>query len=103
VVPRIRPATIADIPTIAPLIRGLADFERAADEVALDEGRLREHLFGPRLFAEVLLAEEAGAVVGFALFSVGMTAALNGPTAWPIRTLFPSFPVSLSTWTPGRP
>src|SRR5207237_2374884 len=33
-----------------------------------DEDRLREHLFGPRPFAEVLLAEEAGRVVGFALF-----------------------------------
>src|SRR4029077_6278241 len=32
------------------------------------EARLREHLFGPRPFAEVLLAEDAGAVVGFALF-----------------------------------
>ena len=64
----IRPATAADVPTIARLIRGLAEYERLSHAVALDEDRLREHLFGPRPYAEVLLAEDAGAVVGFALF-----------------------------------
>ncbi len=64
----IRPATSADTPAIARLIRGLADYERLSHAVTLDEGRLREHLFGPRPFAETLLAEEAGEVVGFALF-----------------------------------
>jgi GNAT superfamily N-acetyltransferase len=64
----IRPATPDDVPTIARLIRGLAEYERLAHRVDLDESRLREHLFGPRPYAEVLLAEEAGAVVGFALF-----------------------------------
>lgn len=64
----IRPAIAADTPTIARLIRDLADYERLAHAVTLDEGRLREHLFGPRPFAEVLLAEEAGSIAGFALF-----------------------------------
>jgi GNAT superfamily N-acetyltransferase len=64
----IRPATPADTATIAALIRGLAEYERLSQHVTMEEGRLREHLFGPRPFAEVLLAEEAGAVVGFALF-----------------------------------
>jgi GNAT superfamily N-acetyltransferase len=64
----IRPATRADTPAIARLIRGLAEYERLYDEVTLDEDSLRDHLFGPRPFAEVLMAEEAGEVVGFALF-----------------------------------
>jgi GNAT superfamily N-acetyltransferase len=64
----IRPATVADTPAIAALIRALAEYERLAGEVTMDEDRLRECLFGPRPFAEVLLAEEAGAVAGFALF-----------------------------------
>jgi GNAT superfamily N-acetyltransferase len=64
----IRPATSDDTPDIARLIRGLAEYEGLSHAVTLDEDRLREHLFGPRPFAEVLLAEEAGAVVGFALF-----------------------------------
>jgi GNAT superfamily N-acetyltransferase len=64
----IRPATAADTPAIARLIRALAEYERLNHAVTLDEGRLREHLFGPRPFAEVLLAEEAGRVISFALF-----------------------------------
>src|SRR5207249_4339588 len=64
----IRPATPADVPTIARLIRGLAEYERLSHAVTFDEARLREHLFGPRPYAEVLLAEDAGRVVGFALF-----------------------------------
>ncbi len=64
----IRPATPEDVPTIARLIRALADYERLAHAVTLEEDRLREHLFGPRPYVEVLLAEEANAVVGYALF-----------------------------------
>lgn len=64
----IRPATPADVPTIAHLIRALAEYEKLAHAVTLSEAELREHLFGPRPYAEVLMAEDAGAVVGFALF-----------------------------------
>jgi ribosomal protein S18 acetylase RimI-like enzyme len=64
----IRPATPADIPVIAQLIRDLSEYEKLTHEVKLDEKRLHEHLFGPRRYAEVLLAEEKGSVVGFALF-----------------------------------
>jgi GNAT superfamily N-acetyltransferase len=48
------------------LIRALAEYERLPHDV--DEDRLREHLFGPKPYAEVLLAEEDSEVVGFALF-----------------------------------
>ncbi|MFO0966500.1 MAG: GNAT family N-acetyltransferase [Gemmataceae bacterium] len=64
----IRAATPADVPAIARLIRGLADYEKLSHAVTLEEARLHEHLFGPRPFAEVLLAEDTGRVVGFALF-----------------------------------
>src|SRR5688572_31915477 len=64
----IRPATPDDVPVIARLIRGLAEYERLLDRCVLKESDLREHLFGARKYAEVLLAEDAGAVVGFALF-----------------------------------
>jgi GNAT superfamily N-acetyltransferase len=64
----IRFATADDIPAISRLIRALAEYERLSHEVVLADDQLREHLFGPRPFAEVLLAEEAGEVVGFALF-----------------------------------
>jgi GNAT superfamily N-acetyltransferase len=64
----IRPATAADIPTIGRLIRALAEYERAEQFLTLDEGRLQQHLFGPHPVAEVLLAEDVGEVVGYALF-----------------------------------
>lgn len=75
----IRPATPADVSTIARLIRALAEYERLAHEVVLDEGRLRDHLFGSRSFAEVLLAEEANTVVGFALFFHNYSTFLGRP------------------------
>jgi GNAT superfamily N-acetyltransferase len=64
----IRPATPADVPTVVRLIRALAEYEKLLDRVVLKEADLRAHLFGNLRYAEVLLAEEAGAVVGFALF-----------------------------------
>lgn len=64
----VRPATAKDIASIASLIRGLAEYERLSHVVVLDEDRLRDHLFGPRPYAEVLVAEVNGEVVGFALF-----------------------------------
>jgi GNAT superfamily N-acetyltransferase len=64
----IRAATPTDVPTIARLIRDLAEYERLAHAVTFDESRLREHLFGARPYAEVLLAEDGGRVVGLALF-----------------------------------
>jgi GNAT superfamily N-acetyltransferase len=64
----IRPATPEDTKTIAQLIRALADYEKLPHVVELDENRLREHLFGPRPYAEVLIAEEGGEAVGYALF-----------------------------------
>jgi GNAT superfamily N-acetyltransferase len=68
VFPVIRPATSADTAEIARLIRGLAEYERLTHMVTLDDEQLREHLFGQHPYAEVLLAEDAGKVVGFALF-----------------------------------
>jgi len=64
----IRPATPDDVSTIARLIRSLAEYERLSDRVMFDEEKLREHLFGERRFAEVLLAEDESATVGFALY-----------------------------------
>lgn len=64
----IRAATAADCATILGFIRQLAEYERLAHQVVADEAQLRATLFGARPAAEVLLAELAGAPVGFALF-----------------------------------
>lgn len=65
---RIRLAERRDVPTILGLIRELAEYERAPDEVVATEDQLRENLFGTHPAAEVLIGEESGAPVGFALF-----------------------------------
>ena len=64
----IRPATPADLPLIASLIRALAEYEKLAEEVRFDEAVLGEKLFGPRPYAEVLVGEVDGEAQGFALF-----------------------------------
>jgi len=68
----VRFAQRADVPVIAELIRALAEYEKLAHEVVLEESALAHHLFGPRPYAEVLLAEAgddaSAGVMGFALF-----------------------------------
>jgi GNAT superfamily N-acetyltransferase len=64
----IRPATVEDAQAVCHLIRQLAKYARMEHEVTFDEREVCEHLFGPRPWAEALVVEEAGQVVGFALF-----------------------------------
>jgi GNAT superfamily N-acetyltransferase len=65
---RIRFATVDDVSVILTLIRGLADYERLANEAVVTEGDLRHSLFGEHPSAEVLIAEVDGDAAGFALF-----------------------------------
>jgi len=64
----IRPARVEDVPVILGLIRELATYERAPDEVTATEERLVDVLFGEKPVAEVLLAFEGKSPVGFAVF-----------------------------------
>ena len=64
----IRSATSDDVPTVAFLIRALSQYEKLEHEVAMTEDKLRTTMFGPRSYAEAVLAEEDGKAVGFALF-----------------------------------
>lgn len=75
----IRAATPDDIPAIARLIRGLAEYEKLSHMVELDESRLKSDLFGPSPYAEVLLAEGGGTIVGFALFFHNYSTFLGRP------------------------
>jgi GNAT superfamily N-acetyltransferase len=78
----IRPATPVDVPSILQLIRALSDYEKLSDQVVVTEAQLREHLFGPRPYAEVFLAEEAGRVVGYALFFHTYSTFLGRPSLY---------------------
>ena len=75
----IRPATREDVPVVARLIRALAEYERLAHECFADEDALEAHLFGPRPYAEVLVAEVDGTPAGFALFFHTFSTFLSKP------------------------
>jgi GNAT superfamily N-acetyltransferase len=65
---RIRAADREDVGLLMGMIRMLAEYERAADQVRGDEGLLAQHLFGARPAAEAVIAELDGEPAGFALF-----------------------------------
>jgi GNAT superfamily N-acetyltransferase len=64
----LRPARREDVPAIVGLIQDLALYERQPEDCHADPRLLEEHLFGPKPYAEVILAEAGGETVGFALF-----------------------------------
>lgn len=65
---RLREAAPDDLSAIVALIYELADYEKLRDQCHADEASLREHLFGERRYAEVIVAEIEDEVVGYALF-----------------------------------
>jgi GNAT superfamily N-acetyltransferase len=75
----IRPATVADVPVILQLIRALATYERAPNDVTATEKGLTEVLFGEKPAAEVLLAFENETAVGFAVFFHNFSTWLGRP------------------------
>jgi GNAT superfamily N-acetyltransferase len=75
----IRKATETDCLAIRNLIRGLAEYEKLLDKAVATEESLRQTLFGPRPFAEVLLAEQEGKPIGFALYFFNYSTFLSKP------------------------
>jgi GNAT superfamily N-acetyltransferase len=75
----IRPARVEDVPVILELIRELATYERAPDEVTATEEQLVDVLFGEKPVAEVLLAFEGRSPVGFAVFFHNFSTWLGRP------------------------
>ena len=77
-----RSATPDDVGLLLELIRGLAAYENLSHELKLDEGRLREHLFGARPYVEVLIGELEGRSVGYALYFHTYSTFLTKPGIW---------------------
>jgi GNAT superfamily N-acetyltransferase len=75
----IRSAIVGDVPIILELIRALATYERAPDEVTATEQGLVDVLFGEKPAAEVLLAFEGNRAVGFAVFFHNFSTWLGRP------------------------
>lgn len=65
---RIRLATSKDCALILMFIKGLAEYEKLADQVVATEQKLLDSLFGEKPAAEVVIAEVGGEPAGFALF-----------------------------------
>src|SRR5262249_29339266 len=75
----IRAAPVDDIPTILALIRALATYERAPQEVTATEEILKQTLFGTKRAAEVLLLFEDKIAAGFAVFFHNFSTWLGRP------------------------
>ncbi len=76
---QLRSAEKGDVRVIAELIRGLARYEKLEDQVEMTEELLATALFGERPYAEVVLAEDGGRPVGFALFFHNFSTFLGRP------------------------
>jgi predicted N-acetyltransferase YhbS len=63
----IRWATVADVPAVLAMIKELAEYENASDQVTLTEDQLRADGFDEKRF-EILVAETDSEVVGIAFF-----------------------------------
>jgi GNAT superfamily N-acetyltransferase len=75
----LRFAQESDVELVLGLVRGLAEFEKLAHEMAADAETLRRSLFADRRVAEVVIAEYGGASAGFALFFHNFSTFLGKP------------------------
>jgi GNAT superfamily N-acetyltransferase len=76
---KIRDAVVIDVPVILQLIRDLATYERAPNDVVATEEGLRDVLFGRNPSAKVLLAFAGTDPVGFAVYFFNFSTWLGRP------------------------
>ena len=75
----IRLATPNDVSTILSLVRALSEYEKLAHEMVGTEADLHQGLFGPRPYAEAVIAEVDGNPAGFALYFYNFSTFLMKP------------------------
>src|SRR5438128_8850379 len=76
---KIRDAMVADVPIILQLIRDLATYERAPNDVVASEQGLHEVFFGAEPAAKVVIAFENITPVGFAVYFFNFSTWLGRP------------------------
>jgi GNAT superfamily N-acetyltransferase len=78
----IRAAQADDLAAVVDLIRALARFEHlpGPDEAAAE--RLRAHAFGRERYFEILVAERAGSIVGYAVYFMTYSTFLARPSLY---------------------
>lgn len=79
---RLRDAGREDLHVVLQFIRALAEYERLAHEVRADEATLERFLFDEPRRAEALIAELAGAPVGFAVWYYSFSTFLGRPSLY---------------------
>ena len=75
----IRPATRADAPTIASLVRELADYEKLLDEAKATAEDFAREIESPNPVIHVLIAEWDGSPCGFALYFFNFSTFVGRP------------------------
>ena len=75
----IRPAVRADAPTIASLVRELADYEKLQDEAKANAADFLRELEAPNPVIHVLIAEWDGSPCGFALYFFNFSTFVGRP------------------------
>jgi GNAT superfamily N-acetyltransferase len=75
----IRLAQITDTEAIFALIQELAHYEKLTHQVTGTPQALAEHLFGTPTYAEAIVAESQGQLIGFALFFKNYSTFLTKP------------------------
>jgi len=75
----IRPATRADAPTIASLVRELAEYEKLLDEAKATATDFLRELEAPNPVIHVLIAEWNGEACGFALYFFNFSTFVGRP------------------------
>jgi len=75
----IAPASENDLPLVFSFIKQFADYVKLSHEVAATEATLRQTLFGPKRYAEVLIATVAETPAGFAIFFHNFSTFLGQP------------------------
>jgi GNAT superfamily N-acetyltransferase len=75
----IQPASESDLPLVLTFIREFADYVRMAHEVKATEETLHKTLFGPKRYAEVVIARLDDTPVGFAIFFHNFSTFLGKP------------------------
>ena len=78
----IRRGTARDLPTILALIRGLAEYERLAQQMVATPARLKRHGFGRRPYFETLICRRGRVPVGFALYFYTYSTFLGQPSLY---------------------
>lgn len=75
----LRPAVPADMLVIFSLLQRKAKFDKQVHTFSGNADALKKHLFGSRTYAEAVLAESSGQVVGFATFLHNYSTFLTKP------------------------